>query len=230
MHAMANSRGEKALLICMARLDAFSQMLPLAAHPTSKHATALRLRALCSGAVCPASATHLRICWKLLRHRSREVRDHIGRLVDHHVGHNIWRVARCPSSEATELASSASDCAGVPRRAESEGGTAKCRPRCWCNPPRRMAEVGIIPRLSKVLCRKELLRWLRRAKMTIYICPCGQWYRHLWREARVLILEQRRALWRYLDRVYARATEAKRSQVDDVRSRRESSTIADRPR
>ena len=84
-----------------------------------------------------------------------------------------------------------------------------------------MAEVGIIPRLSKVLRRKELLRLLRRAKMTIYICPCGQWYRHLWREARVLILEQRRALWRYLDRVYARATEAKRSQVDEHGSRKE---------
>ena len=72
--------------------------------------------------------------------------------------------------------------------------------------------------------------------MTVYICPCGQVYRNFWREARVLPLEQRHwreeyrhfwrsPLWRYLDHVYARAAEAKRSQVDDAQSRRGSSKV-----
>ena len=64
---------------------------------------------------------------------------------------------------------------------------------------------------SLVLRREGLLRWLRLAKSTVYICRCGQVYRHLWRGSLSLILSQRHALWRYLDRVYARVTEAKRS-------------------
>ena len=34
-------------MVCLARQDAFSQMMPLAAHPEAKYGLALRLRTLC---------------------------------------------------------------------------------------------------------------------------------------------------------------------------------------
>ena len=39
---------------------------------------------------------------------------------------------------------------------------------------------------------------------------CGQVYRHLWKTAFAITVSQWHAQWRYLDRVYARVTKAKR--------------------
>ena len=94
------SQEEWALMVCLARQDAFSQMMPLAAHPEAKYGLALRLRTLCRGALRLGSALHLRLCWKLLWHRDQKVRSHILRFVRYD-GQSIWRAGRREASEIT---------------------------------------------------------------------------------------------------------------------------------
>ena len=65
---MADSRGQQALMVCLACPAAFSQMMPLAVHPRVKHSLALRLRTLCRRALRLGSALHRRLCWQLLGH------------------------------------------------------------------------------------------------------------------------------------------------------------------
>ena len=82
------------MMKCLARQAAFSQMMPLAAHPEAKHGLALRLRTLCRGALRLGSALHLRLCRQLLWHRDEDARRHIARLVQYE-GQRIWRPGRC---------------------------------------------------------------------------------------------------------------------------------------
>ena len=62
----------------------------------------------------------------------------------------------------------------------------------------------MLPCLSLVLSQEGMRRWLLTVRNTIYVCGCGRMYHHLWIEALILAHRQRKALRRYLFRVYAR--------------------------
>ena len=63
------SKGERAMMACLARQAAFSAMMPwpvCTAHPEAKHGLALRLRTRCRRALRLGSALHLRLRLKAL--------------------------------------------------------------------------------------------------------------------------------------------------------------------
>ena len=99
--AMAGSRGERALMVCLARQAAFSEMMPLITHPVAKHGLALRVRTLCRGALRLGSTLHVRLCRRLLWHREESVRNHIARLIWYE-GPNVWRSGGREASERTD--------------------------------------------------------------------------------------------------------------------------------
>ena len=75
-----------------------------------------------------------------------------------------------------------------------------------CDPIRQIVEVELLPCLSHVMSRDGRLRWLRVARIETYMCiDCGCTYRHLWREAFLLISWLLRSLRVYLMRVYTNA-------------------------
>ena len=94
-------RGERALMVCLARQAAFSEMMPLVTHPVAKHGLALRVRTLCRGALRLGSTLHLRLCRRLLWHREESVRNHIARLIWYE-GPNVWRSGGREASEITD--------------------------------------------------------------------------------------------------------------------------------
>ena len=182
------------MMACLARQAAFSQMMPLAAHPRAKHGLALRLRTLCRWAIRPGSALHLSLCWQLLWHREQKVQSHIARLVEYE-GQSIWRAGGREASEITDSG------------AWHDGSTGRDGhdwAECTCDPLREIVEGVMLPCPSKVLSQEGMRRWLLTARKTIYICGCGRMYRHLWFEAVCLAHRQRAALRRYLFQVYAR--------------------------
>ena len=184
------------MMVCLARQAAFSQMMPLAAHPRAKHGLALRLRTLCRWAIRPGSALHLSLCWQLLWHREQKVQSHIARLVEYE-GQSIWRAGGREASEITD----SGDCHDESTGRQGDGHNwAVCR----CDPLREIVEGVMLPCPSKVLSKEGMGRWLLTARKTIYICGCGRMYHHLWFEALCLALRQRAALRRYLFQVYAR--------------------------
>ena len=69
---MAYSQGERALMVCLARQAAFSEMISMTAHPEAKYGLALRLRTVCRQAFPLGSALHLKLCWQLLVHREED--------------------------------------------------------------------------------------------------------------------------------------------------------------
>ena len=60
------------------------------------------------------------------------------------------------------------------------------------------------PCLSNVLGQEELRRWLLPLRNTVWICRCGSFYKHLWKEALFLVHRHRRALREYLRYMYSR--------------------------
>ena len=182
------------MMVCLARQDAFSQMMPLAAHPEAKYGLALRLRTLCRGALRLGSALHLRHCWRLLRHREAKVRSHIARVMRCE-GQSIWRASGREASEITDSGA---------WHDNSTGRDGHDWVECRCDPLREIVEGVMLPRLSKVLSQEGMRRWLLRVRKTIYVCGCGRMYYHLWREALFLAHKQRAALRTYLFQVYAR--------------------------
>jgi len=190
---MADSQGERALMVCLARPAAFSQMMPLAVHPRAKHSLALRLRTLCRRALRLGSALHRRLCWQLLGHPGEDVRSHIWCLVRYE-GQSIWRAGGRDASEIT-------DSGDWDSRMGRDGRTwAVCR----CDPLRDIVEGIMLPCASKTLSQEGMRRWLLIIRNTIYVCGCGTMYHHLWTEALTLAHRQRSALRKYLHLVYAR--------------------------
>ena len=184
------------MMVCLARQAAFSQMMPLAAHPEAKYGLALRLRTLCRGALRLGSALHLRHCWRLLRHREAKVRSHIARVMRYE-GQSIWRAGGREASEITD----SGDCHDESTGRQGDGHNwAVCR----CDPLREIVEGVMLPCLSNTLSQEGMRRWLLTVRKTIYICGCGRMYYHLWREAFCLGRRQRAALRRYMFHVYAR--------------------------
>ena len=190
---MADSQGERALVVCLARPAAFSQMMPLAVHPRAKHSLALRLRILCRRALRLGSALHRRLCWQLLGHPGEDVRSHIWCLVRYE-GQSIWRAGGRDASEITD----SGDCYS---RMGRDGRTwAICR----CDPLRDIVEGIMLPCASKTLSQEGMRRWLLVIRNTIYVCGCGTMYHHLRKEALSLAHRQRSALRTYVYLVYAR--------------------------
>ena len=181
------------MMVCLARQAAFSQMMPLAAHPEAKHGLALRLRTLCRGALRLGSALHLRHCWRLLRHREEKVRSHIARVMRYE-GQSIWRAGGREASEITDSGA---------WHDNSTGRDGHDWVECQCDPLREIVEGVMLPCPSKVLSKEGMGRWLLTARKTIYICGCWRMYHHLWFEALCLARRQRAALRRYLFQVYA---------------------------
>ena len=87
-------------MISLAREAAFSQIMPLAVHPTAKHGLALGLRTLRRRTLRLGSTLHRSLCWQLRWHRQEEVRSHIARLVRYE-GQSIWRAGGREASEIT---------------------------------------------------------------------------------------------------------------------------------
>ena len=171
-------------------LPDFSEMMSLAAHPEAKYSLALRLRTLCRRALPLGSSLHRKLCWQLLKHRQENVRNHIMRLVRYD-GQIIWRADGRADSEITNQ-----------RPAGGRDGQhwAECR----CDPLREIVEEEMLPCLAKVLSQEELRRWLLPLRNTVWICRCGSFYKHLWKEALFLVHRQRRALREYLRYMYSR--------------------------
>ena len=187
---IAHSQGERALMVCLARQADFSEMMSLAAHPEAKYGLALRLRTLCRRAVPLGSTLHRKLCWQLLVHREQKVRNHIVRLVRYD-GQSIWRAG---GREASEITGESTE----------RGRDGHHWAECTCDPVREIVEGEMLPCLSKVLSQEETRRWLLPLRKTIWICHCGTFYRHLWREALFLVHQQRRALRIYLRYIYSR--------------------------
>ena len=165
---IALSLGERALIVCLARQAEFSEMMPLVAHPEAKYGLALRLRTLCRRALPLGSSLHRKLCWQLLKHRQENVRNHIMRLVRYD-GQIIWRADGRADSEITN---------------ESTGGGRDGQhwAECRCDPLREIVEEEMLPRLSDVLGQEEIRRWLLPLRRTLWICPCGNFYMHLWKD------------------------------------------------
>ena len=187
---IAHSQGERALMVCLARQADFSEMMSLAAHPEAKYGLALRLRTLCRRAVPLGSTLHRKLCWQLLVHREQKVRNHIVRLVRYD-GQSIWRAG---GREASEITGESTE----------RGRDGHHWAECTCDPVREIVEGEMLPCLSKVLSQEETRRWLLPLRKTIWICHCGTFYRHLWREALILVHQQRSALRKYLRYMYSR--------------------------
>ena len=187
---IARSLGERALMVCLACQAIFSEMMPLVAHPEAKYGLALRLRTLCRRALHLGSSLHHKLCWQLLKHREEKVRNHIMRLVRYD-GHIIWRPGERADSERTN-------------EITAGGRDGQHWTNCRCDPVRDIVEEKMLPRLSDVLGQEEIRRWLLPLRRTIWICPCGNFYMHLWKEALVLVIRQRRALREYLHCLYSR--------------------------
>ena len=184
------------MMVCLARQAAFSQMMPLAAHPEAKHGLALRLRTLCRGALRLGSALHHRQCWRLLRHREEKVRSHIARVMRYE-GQSIWRAGGREASEITD----SGDCHDESTGRQGDGHNwAVCR----CDPLREIVEGVMLPCLSNTWSQEGMRRWRLEVRHTIYICGCGRMYHHLWIEALRSAHKQRSALRKYLYLVYAR--------------------------
>ena len=184
------SKGERAMMACLARQAAFSEMMSLTAHPEARYGLALRLRTLCRQALPLGSALHLKLCWQLLVHREEQVRNHIQRLVRYD-GQSIWRAG---GREASEITGESTE----------RGRDGHHWAECTCDPVREIVEGEMLPCLSKVLSQEETRRWLLPLRKTIWICHCGIFYRHLWREALILVHQQRSALRKYLRYMYSR--------------------------
>ena len=181
----------------------FSVILPLSVHPKCKVGTALRLRALCRDAVLPAGGLHLRVCWQLMQHNNDDVREHVARMVQGQRLLNIWHHS-CgrAASELTNAADSRSDGRQSLEWYERRPACMEC-----CDPIRQIAEAELLPDLAAVLSGAQMRRWLLGARREICICWwCGARFRHLWREAHIVISSHRRALRNYLKRVYTKAT------------------------
>ena len=119
-----------------------------------------------------------------------KVRNHIMRLVRYD-GHIIWRPGERADSEKTN-------------EITAGGQDGQHWTNCRCDPVRDIVEEKMLPRLSDVLSQHEIRRWLLPLRRTIWICPCGNFYMHLWKEALVLVIRQRRALREYLHCLYSR--------------------------
>ena len=154
-------------------LPDFSEMMSLAAHPEAKYSLALRLRTLCRRALPVGSSLHRMLCWQLLKHRLEHVRNHIIRLVryDRQI---TWRADGRADSEITNE-----------RTAGGRDGQqwAKCR----CDLVSEIVEEEMLPCLSNVLSQEKLRRWLLPLRNTVWICRCGGFYKHLWKEALFLV-------------------------------------------
>ena len=197
------SKGERAMMVCLAREAAFSAMLPWSvcadrptACPEAKHGLALRLRTLCRQALRLGSALHLRLCWKLLWHRDQKVRSHVARLVQYE-GQSIWRAAGREASEITDWGDWHEESTGRQRDGHNWAV-------CKCDPLREIVEGVMLPCLSKVLSQEGMRYWLLTVRQTIYICRCGKMYYHLWKEAHCVAFRRRAALRKYLRHVYSR--------------------------
>ena len=193
------SKGERAVMVCLARQAAFSAMMPwpiCTAHPEAKHGLALRLRTLCRQALRLGSALHLRLCWKLLWHRDQKVRSHVARLVQYE-GQSIWRAAGREASEITDWGDWHEESTGRQRDGHNWAV-------CKCDPLREIVEGVMLPCLSKVLSQEGMRYWLLTVRQTIYICRCGRMYYHLWKEALCVAHRRRAALRKYLRHVYSR--------------------------
>ena len=198
----SRSPGQRALQICMS-CSVFTVVLPLSVHPKCKDKTALRLRALCRDAVRPASGIHQRVCGQLMQHTNDEVRHHVLLTVRGQRLHNIWHHS-CgrAESELTNAADSRSDGRQSLEWYERRPACMEC-----CDPIRQIAEAELLPNLAAVLSRAQMRRWLLGARREISICWwCGARFRHLWREAHIMISRHLRALRNYLKRVYTKAT------------------------
>ena len=55
------------------------------------------------------------------------------------------------------------------------------RTECKCGPVRDIVEDKMLPCLSNVFGQEELRHWLVSLRRTIWICRCGSFYMHLWR-------------------------------------------------
>ena len=187
---IAHSLGERALIVCLAHQADFSEMMSLVAHPEAKYGLALRLRTLCRRALPLGSSLHRKLCWQLLKHRQENVRNHIMRLVRYD-GQIIWRADGRADAEITN-------------ETTAGGRDGQHWAECRCDPVREIIEEEMLPCLSKVLSQEELRRWLLPLRNTVWICRCGSFYKHLWKEALFLVHRQRRALREYLRYVYSR--------------------------
>ena len=177
---IAHSLGERALIVCLSHQADFSDMMSLVAHLEAKYGLALRLRTLCRRALPLGSALHRKLCWQLLKHRQENVRNHIMRLVRYD-GQIIWRADGRADAEITNDTTAGGR--DGPHWAE-----------CRCDPVREIIEEEMLPCLSKVLSQEELRLWLLPIRNTVWICRCGSFYKHLWKEALFIVHRQRRAL------------------------------------
>ena len=152
----------------------------LVAHLEAKYGLALRLRTLCRRALPLGSALHRKLCSQLLKHRQENVRNHIMRLVRYD-GQIIWRADGRADAEITNDTTAG-------------GRDGQHWAECRCDPVREIIEEEMLPCLSKVLSQEELRRWLLPIRNTVWICRCGSFYKHLWKEALFIVHRQRRAL------------------------------------
>ena len=140
------------------------------------------------------SSLHRMLCWQLLKHRQADVRNHIIRLL-HYEGPIIWRASGRADSEITN-------------GSKAGGRDGEHWAECRCDPLREIVEEEMLPCLAKVLSQEELRRWLLPLRNTVWICRCGTFYKHLWKEALFVVHRQRRALRRYLGYMYSRLLDA----------------------
>ena len=158
--------------------------------PGSKIWSCLAVANSVSAGSASGSSLHRKLCWQLLKHRQENVRNHIMRLVRYD-GQIIWRADGRADAEITN-------------ETTAGGRDGQHWAECRCDPVREIIEEEMLPCLSKVLSQEELRRWLLPLRNTVWICRCGSFYKHLWKEALFVVHRQRRALRGYLRYMYSR--------------------------
>ena len=192
---MAESLQQELKVLKVAVQNDWGQWLPLGMHPRCKCGTILKLRTVSRGMLFASPSMFKRLCHVLRAHRNDDVRAHVSIMVAR--GRAFWLDCCRTASE---------DILGI-----NGGGTAELQEapdvcnEC-CDPIRQIVEAELLPSLSHVLTRDGKLRWLRLARIEMYMCTdCGRIYKHLWRETLLLVSRLLRSLRVYLMRVYTRA-------------------------